>query len=67
MFVFYVLIGHKHRSSVVYWPFGLAGFVAGQAVADRAGLEYVQVGDVSMMMALLGAVLGLTLAHLLVA
>ncbi len=67
VFIFYVFIGHRHRSNVLYWPFGIAGFLAGQAVAERAGFEYVQVGDISMLTALAGAAIGLTLAHLLVA
>jgi hypothetical protein len=67
VFIFYVFIGHRHRSSVLYWPFGIAGFLAGQVVAERAGFEYVQVGDISMLTALAGAAIGLTLAHLLVA
>ncbi len=66
-FVFYVFVGHRHRSSVLYWPFGIGGFLAGQLVAERAGLDYLQVGDVSMLGAFAGAAIGLTLAHLLVA
>lgn len=67
VFVFYVFVGHRHRSSAVYWPFGIGGFLAGHVVAQRVGFEYVQVGDISMLTALAGAAIGLTLAHLLVA
>ena len=67
VFVFYVFVGHRHRSSAVYWPFGVGGFLAGHLVAQRVGFEYVQVGDISMLTALAGAAIGLTLAHLLVA
>jgi hypothetical protein len=67
VFIFYVFIGHRHRSSLLYWPFGISGFLAGQVVAERVGFEYVQVGNISMLTALAGAAIGLTLAHLLVA
>lgn len=66
-FGFHCLVGHRNRSSLLYWPFGLAGFVAGGLAAERIGLQYVVVGDISMLPAVVGALIGLTLAHLLVA
>ena len=64
-FLFHVLVGHRHRSGLFYWPFGLAGFMAGGMVAERIGMEYLQVGDVSLLPGTGGALLGLVLAHLL--
>ncbi len=66
-FGFHVLVGHQRRSSLFYWPFGLSGFLAGSLAAQRIGLDYMLVGDVSVLTGILGALIGLTLAHLLFA
>ena len=66
-FGFHVLGGHQSKSSLFYWPFGLAGFLAGGVAAQRVGLDYMLVGDVSVLTGILGAIIGLTLAHLLFA
>ena len=66
-FAFHALVGHQRRSSLFYLPFGLTGFLAGGMAAQRIGLDYMLVGDVSVLTGILGALIGLPLAHLLVA
>ena len=66
-FGFHVVVGHRHRSSFFYWPFGLTGFLAGGMAAQQIGLNYMQGGDVAVLTGILGALIGLTLAHLLFA
>ena len=66
-FGFHVLVGHQSKSSLFYWPFGLSGFLAGGGAAQQVGLNYMLVGDVSVLTGILGAIIGLTLAHLLFA
>ena len=66
-FMFHAFVGHMHRSGLLYWPFGLAGFAGGGLLAQQIGMSGVLLGDVSLIAGLAGALAGLVLAHLLLA
>ena len=66
-FLFHAMVGRRHRSGVFYWPFGLAGFAAGALAATPLGADYLLIGGLPVLGALVGCMIGLLLAHLLLA
>ena len=66
-FLFHSIAGHRHRSGLFYWPFGLAGFAAGALAATPLGADYLLIGGLPVLGALVGSMIGLLLARLLLA
>ena len=66
-FLFHAMVGRRHRSGVFYWPFGLAGFAAGALASTPIGADYLLLGGLPVLGALVGRLIGLLLAHLLLA
>lgn len=64
-FFYHFALGQGKRSGLFYWPFGMAGFIAGGIVGERIGFDYMVVGEVSMAAGIVGALVGLILARLL--
>ena len=66
-FLFHAIVGRRHRSGLFYWPFGLAGFAGGALAATPLAADYLLIGGLPVLGALVGSMIGLLLAHLLLA
>ena len=66
-FFFHAMVGRRHRAGVFYWPFGMAGFAAGALAATPVGADYLVIGSLPVLGGLMGCLIGLLLAHVLLA
>ncbi len=67
-FTFHAVVGgRRERSGLFYWPFGLAGFAGGALAAGLLGATYLVVGGLPLLGGIAGCVVGLLLAHLVLA
>ncbi len=66
-FLIHAMVGRRRRAGVFYWPFGVAGFAAGALAATPLGANYLLIGTLPVLGGLLGCLVGLLLAHLLLA
>jgi hypothetical protein len=64
-FLFHAMAGRRRRSGLFYWPFGLSGFAAGALASASLGADYLMIGGLPVLGALVGCLIGLLLAHLL--
>lgn len=66
-FLLHAFFGRRQRAGLLYWPFGIGGFVAGTLVATPLGATYLLIGGLPVLAGLLGCVLGVVVAHVLLA
>lgn len=66
-FLFHGLVGRRNRSGVFYWPFGVLFFAAGALLATPLGASYLMLGGLPVLAGILACLLGLFLAHVLLA
>ncbi|MBM4436899.1 MAG: hypothetical protein FJ029_06620 [Actinobacteria bacterium] len=66
-FLFHGMVGRRHRSGIFYWPFGVLFFTAGALLATPLGAHYLMLGGLPVLAGMVGCLLGLILAHVLLA
>ena len=66
-FIFHALFGRRDRSGLFYWPFGVGGFAVGAIVSTPLGATYLLVGGLPLLGGIAGCIVGLMLAHLILA
>jgi hypothetical protein len=64
VFLFRIFLGREGRSVFYFFPWGIAGFAAGNLIAVLASSPLPSLGDVHVIEASIGAWLLLTIANL---